>query len=58
MNGLYTYDRKEKVSTDKLKAIMDAAKNHYHQHLTAHQSTGLKKLWGQYKYMVDRGLPF
>ncbi|KAJ5354604.1 hypothetical protein N7541_005648 [Penicillium brevicompactum] len=57
VNGLYTYDRKEKVPTDKVKAIMDAAKDHYYQHLTAHHSKGFKKLLDQYKHMVHRGLP-
>ncbi|CAG7916112.1 unnamed protein product [Penicillium olsonii] len=54
VNGLYTYDRKEKVQTDKVKAIMDAAKDHYHQHLTADKEMA-KKL-EEYKVMVHKDL--
>ncbi|CAG8016726.1 unnamed protein product [Penicillium olsonii] len=54
VNGLYTYDRKEKVPTDKVKAIMDAAKDHYYQHLTADKEMA-KKL-EEYKVMVHKDL--
>ncbi|KAJ5773404.1 hypothetical protein N7457_008300 [Penicillium paradoxum] len=54
VNGLYTYDRKEKVPAEKVKAIMDTARDHYYQHLTAHHSKGFKKLFNQYKHVVHR----
>lgn len=44
VNGLYSYDRKAKVPVDKVKAIMDAASDYYHQHLQAQGPKGLKKL--------------
>ncbi|KAJ5960956.1 Glycoside hydrolase family 2 immunoglobulin-like beta-sandwich [Penicillium vulpinum] len=54
VNGLYTYDRKEKVPAEKVKAIMDAARDHYYHHVTSHHSKGFKKLLDQYKHVVHR----
>ncbi|OGE50195.1 hypothetical protein PENARI_c018G05247 [Penicillium arizonense] len=54
VNGLYTYDRKDKVPAEKVKAIMDAAKDHYYGHVTSHHSRGLRKLLDQYKHVVHR----
>lgn len=54
VNGLYTYDRKEKVPTEKVKAIMDAARDHYYQQVTTHHSKGFRKLLTQYKSVVHR----
>ncbi|KAJ5616717.1 hypothetical protein N7537_001831 [Penicillium hordei] len=54
VNGLYTYDRKEKVPAEKVKAIMDAARDHYYHHLTSHHSKGFRKLLDQYKNVVHR----
>ncbi|KAF7585576.1 hypothetical protein BBP40_010635 [Aspergillus hancockii] len=33
VNGLYSFDRKEKVSASRVKAIMDAAHKYYHEHV-------------------------
>lgn len=44
VNGLYSYDRKEKVPVAKVKAIMDAASDYYYQHVQTHGPKGLKKL--------------
>lgn len=55
VNGLYTYDRKEKVPTDKVKAIMDAAKDYYHGHLNV-ADKGMAKKLEEYKDMVHRDL--
>ncbi|RAL08872.1 glycoside hydrolase family 2 protein [Aspergillus homomorphus CBS 101889] len=33
VNGLYSYDRKEKVPAERVKAIMDAAQRYYHDHV-------------------------
>ncbi|PYI06941.1 glycoside hydrolase family 2 protein [Aspergillus sclerotiicarbonarius CBS 121057] len=33
VNGLYSYDRKEKVPAARVKAIMDAAHHYYHEHV-------------------------
>ncbi|KAJ6152085.1 hypothetical protein N7497_006404 [Penicillium chrysogenum] len=54
VNGLYTYDRQEKVPTEKVKAIMDAARDHYYHHVTSHHSKGFRKLLDQYKHVVHR----
>lgn len=44
VNGLYSYDRKEKVPAEKVKAIMDAASDYYYQHVQSHGPKGLRKL--------------
>ena len=44
VNGLYTYDRKEKVPVARIKAIMDAAKEYYYAHVQAQGPRGIKKL--------------
>lgn len=44
VNGLYTYDRKEKVPVARIKAIMDAAKDYYYAHVQAQGPRGIKKL--------------
>ncbi|KAJ5679201.1 hypothetical protein N7462_007445 [Penicillium macrosclerotiorum] len=44
VNGLYSYDRKEKVPATKVKAIMDAAQDYYYEHVQAHGPKGLRKL--------------
>ncbi|KAG0161039.1 hypothetical protein PDIDSM_8572 [Penicillium digitatum] len=54
VNGLYTYDRKKKVPAEKVKAIMDAARDHYYDHLTSHHSKGFRKLLDQYRSVVHR----
>lgn len=54
MNGLYTYDRQEKVPTEKVKAVMDAARDHYYHHVASHHSKGFRKLLDQYKHVVQR----
>ncbi|KAJ6138989.1 hypothetical protein N7471_005475 [Penicillium samsonianum] len=54
VNGLYTYDRKEKVPAEKVKLIMDAARDHYYHHVTSHHSKGFRKLLDQYKQVVHR----
>jgi hypothetical protein len=41
VNGLYTYDRKEKVPVARVKAIIDAAQDYYHH---VNRTSGLKKL--------------
>ncbi|PYH89011.1 glycoside hydrolase family 2 protein [Aspergillus ellipticus CBS 707.79] len=33
VNGLYSYDRNEKVPAHRVRAIMDAAHQHYHEHV-------------------------
>ncbi|KAI2903904.1 CAZyme family GH2 [Aspergillus niger] len=33
VNGLYSYDRKEKVPASRVKAIMDSAHRYYHEHV-------------------------
>lgn len=52
MNGLYTFDREEKVPAEKVKEIMDAAKDHYYRHTTSH-SKGFRKLLDQTKHFVN-----
>jgi hypothetical protein len=32
-NGLYSYDRKEKVPASRVKSIMDAAHKYYYEHV-------------------------
>lgn len=56
VNGLYSYDRKEKVPVARIKAIMDAAKDHYYQHVgvQTHGVKGWKKLLEQGKHMIHR----
>ncbi|KAJ5984265.1 hypothetical protein N7481_006364 [Penicillium waksmanii] len=44
VNGLYSYDRKAKVPVARIKAIMDAAKEHYYDHVQTHGPRGIKKL--------------
>ncbi|KAJ5387508.1 hypothetical protein N7509_010049 [Penicillium cosmopolitanum] len=44
VNGLYSYDRKEKVPVARIKAIMDAAKDYYYDHVQTHGPRGIKKL--------------
>ncbi|KAI2686186.1 CAZyme family GH2 [Penicillium roqueforti] len=52
VNGLYTFDREEKVPAEKVKEIMDAAKDHYYRHTTSH-SKGFRKLLDQTKHFVN-----
>ncbi|KAL2832618.1 glycoside hydrolase superfamily [Aspergillus cavernicola] len=33
VNGLYSYDRREKVAADRIKALMDAAKEYYYKNI-------------------------
>ncbi|KAJ5084016.1 hypothetical protein NUU61_008595 [Penicillium alfredii] len=54
VNGLYSYDRKEKVPVAKVKAIMDAAQDYYYQHVLSHHSKGFKKLFKQYKHVLHK----
>ncbi|KAJ5826368.1 hypothetical protein N7474_003506 [Penicillium riverlandense] len=44
VNGLYSIDRKEKVPSAKVKAIMDAAQTYYHTNVASKHSKGLKLL--------------
>ncbi|KAK2758237.1 hypothetical protein FQN54_004081 [Arachnomyces sp. PD_36] len=52
VNGLYSYDRREKVPADKVKAIMDEAMDYYYKHVVGggHETrrhrliSGLRKL--------------
>ncbi|KAJ5647049.1 hypothetical protein N7490_003421 [Penicillium lividum] len=56
VNGLYSYDRKEKVPVARVKAIMDAAKNYYYDHVgvQTHGAKGWKKLLEQGKHALHR----
>ncbi|KAF9894810.1 hypothetical protein FE257_004431 [Aspergillus nanangensis] len=42
VNGFYSYDRREKVPAEKVKAIMDAACNHYYTHVMSKHEKGGK----------------
>ena len=46
VNGLYSYDRRDKVPVDRIKAIMDAARDYYYQHVGVqpHGPKGFKRL--------------
>jgi hypothetical protein len=52
VNGLYTYDRKEKVPAEKVKAIMDAARDLYYQKLSTQHPSKFKKLLDKSKQVV------
>ncbi|KAJ5923683.1 hypothetical protein N7454_008928 [Penicillium verhagenii] len=56
VNGLYSYDRKEKVPVDRIKAIMDAAKDYYYDHVgvQTHGAKGWKKLLEQGRQVLHR----
>ncbi|KAJ5716051.1 hypothetical protein N7493_007962 [Penicillium malachiteum] len=56
VNGLYSYDRKEKVPVARVKAIMDAAKDYYYHHVGVqmHGAKGWKKLIEQGKQVLHR----
>ncbi|KAJ5287300.1 hypothetical protein N7478_002986 [Penicillium angulare] len=56
VNGLYSYDRKEKVPVARVKAIMDAAKDYYYNHVgvQTHGAKGWKKLLEQGKQVLHR----
>ncbi|KAJ6010767.1 hypothetical protein N7451_002179 [Penicillium sp. IBT 35674x] len=56
VNGLYSYDRKEKVPVARIKAIMDAAKEYYYDHVgvQTHGAKGWKKLIEQGRHVLHR----
>ncbi|EKV06423.1 hypothetical protein PDIP_79210 [Penicillium digitatum Pd1] len=45
---------KKRLPAEKVKAIMDAARDHYYDHLTSHHSKGFRKLLDQYRSVVHR----
>lgn len=55
VNGLYSYDRKEKVPVLRVKEIMDTARDYYYDHVQAQAPKGFRKLLAHGKSALHRG---
>ncbi|KAJ6134872.1 hypothetical protein N7512_000032 [Penicillium capsulatum] len=54
VNGLYSYDRKEKVPVARVKEIMDNARDYYYDHVQAQAPQGFRKLLAHGKNALHR----
>lgn len=54
VNGLYSYDRKEKVPVARVKKIMDSARDYYYDHVQAQAPKGFRKLLAHGKNALHR----